>query len=502
MEQCEQMGNWAVSRRWLLVAGLTLAYVVGFRLLFGHLGEATGAVGMLAPVLAGDLLGALAGAGWGLFMLPISLVLYGQASGMSAVGVIAGCLVSAGLGAMVGRLRDLTKQSRAEHEELGKVLARERAAAAVLEEREAQLLQAQELTRVGSWDLDVQTRRVTESHGLLQMLGLAPDASPPCMESILALVHPGDRERVSVAILEAIVTRGSFDEEFRAVHADGSIRYVLGRATVTLDAEGEAVKLVGAAQDVTEQHRLRDRMVAADRAASLGTLAAGVGHEINNPLAYVVANLAYLSEELKPLRQSNPGVDWVELEGALSEAQEGAERVRQIVLDLKAFSRSDATALGPVDLRGVLDFSLRMTQIQLRHHARLVECLGEVPLVNGDPGRLGQVLVNLLLNAAQAIPPGHPQENEICVTTYTAPDGSAVIEVRDTGTGIPQELRERIFDPFFTTKAVGEGTGMGLPICRGIVSGLGGTIAVESEPGQGSTFRVTLRPAAADPSGR
>jgi CheY-like chemotaxis protein len=129
-----------------------------------------------------------------------------------------------------------------------------------------------------------------------------------------------------------------------------------------------------------------------------------------------------------------------------------------------------------------------------------VERYGEVPLVDGDEGRLEQVFVNLLVNAAQAIPEGHADRNEIRISTWTDAAGDAVVEISDTGAGIPPEIRDRIFDPFFTTKPVGIGTGLGLSICRGIVTKLGGELSVESEVNRGTCFRVTLpraRPAGA-----
>jgi CheY-like chemotaxis protein/two-component sensor histidine kinase len=183
---------------------------------------------------------------------------------------------------------------------------------------------------------------------------------------------------------------------------------------------------------------------------------------------------------------------------ALTEARQGAERVRNIVRDLRVFARGDDDQSGPVAVRRVLDSSINIAWNEIRHRARLVKDYGETPLVEGNESRLGQVFLNLLLNAAHAIPEGETERNEIRVTTRTDGRGFAVVEVRDSGMGIPLEIRERIFDPFFTTKPVGEGTGLGLWICHGIVSALGGEVKVDSEIGRGSTFRVTLPPALMD----
>jgi signal transduction histidine kinase len=132
---------------------------------------------------------------------------------------------------------------------------------------------------------------------------------------------------------------------------------------------------------------------------------------------------------------------------------------------------------------------------EVRHRAQLVKDYGPVPLVNADEGQLAQVFVNLLVNAAQAIPEGHAETNQICVATGTDESGRAILSFRDTGAGISPELLGRIFDPFFTTKPVGVGTGLGLSICHGIVTALGGEITVESQPGKGTIVRITLPPA-------
>src|SRR4029079_12566875 len=178
----------------------------------------------------------------------------------------------------------------------------------------------------------------------------------------------------------------------------------------------------------------------------------------------------------------------------LAEARQGAERVRNIVRDLRVFARGDEEQSGPVALRRVLDSSINIAWNEIRHRARLVKDYGDTPMVEANESRLGQVFLNLLLNAAHAISEGETERNEIRVSTRTDGRGHAIIEIRDTGGGIPPDIRDRIFDPFFTTKAAGEGTGLGLWICSGILSALGGEISVDSDVGRGSTFRVMLPP--------
>jgi CheY-like chemotaxis protein len=162
------------------------------------------------------------------------------------------------------------------------------------------------------------------------------------------------------------------------------------------------------------------------------------------------------------------------------------------VSSLRSLSRGDEERRTPLDVRCAVAVAARMTANELRFRARLETTLDPVPLVDADEGRLGQVFINLLVNAAQAMSQGAIADNVIRIVTRTDAEGRAVIEVHDNGPGISAEVCRRIFDPFFTTKPVGAGTGLGLSICHGIVTSLGGTIVVTSEVGVGSCFRVTL----------
>jgi len=243
-------------------------------------------------------------------------------------------------------------------------------------------------------------------------------------------------------------------------------------------------------RDITERRRLELQLQLADRMASVGSLAAGVAHEINNPLAYLVANLDFALAEL-----GRPGHDGGEVRRALAEAHHGAVRVREIVKDLRSFSRGQDSAREPLDVRRVLQSAVSLAQSEIRAKARLAMELGEVPAVLANEHRLGQALLNLLVNAAQAIPPGDPDRHVVQASTALWPDGRVAVEITDTGAGIPAAALPRIFDPFFTTRASGSGTGLGLAIVHGIVTDLGGEVQVRSEPGHGSIFTVLLPPA-------
>ncbi len=284
-----------------------------------------------------------------------------------------------------------------------------------------------------------------------------------------------------------LLERGALVRPGELVGGDGSRHEVeVGLAHL---AFGDREYCIYAARDLTDRRRAEESL----RMASLGTLAAGIGHEINNPLSYVVANLAFASETLGPIAD-RPQV--AEALGALSEAAEGARRVGNIVRDLRRVSRAEGRQRVEVDLHAEIRTALGLAQNEIRHRASLELRLDPVPAVEASPSQLGQVFLNLLVNAAHAIPDGQADRHVIRVACYTAEDGRPAVEVADSGSGISAAVRPHIFEPVFTTKPLGTGTGLGLSICHGIVASLGGEIEVESEEGRGSLFRVLLPPAA------
>ncbi len=311
--------------------------------------------------------------------------------------------------------------------------------------------------------------------------------------------HPDDRAAV-LAAREATPPGAKTELDVRAVRKDGSlvvVRMLLVGANSSSGARGHHVFI----RDVTEQKQMQERLLLADRMASMGTLAAGVAHEINNPLTCVLANVGLLSEILPAVAAEHDDPRLREASDLLRDVRDGAERVRKIVRDLKMFSRPDDTKSGAVDVRQVIESCINMAWNEIRHRARLVKDYGPTAFVDGNDAQLGQVFLNLLINAAQAIPEGNVERNEIRLVTKIddQDDRRVVVEIRDTGAGIPASVLPHIFDPFFTTKPVGMGTGLGLSVCHGIVTKLGGALLVESEPGEGTTFRVLLRRVAERP---
>ena len=264
---------------------------------------------------------------------------------------------------------------------------------------------------------------------------------------------------------------------------------------VHLDLDGPLVFAV--IHDLTERRMLMAKAMEHDRLTALGTLAAGLSHEMNNPLAYLTANLDFVREELAALGAEGqlaqvPAARLAELDAALADARDGAERVVATVADVKAFARTDFAPAEVVDLVDVLDVCLDLAANEIRHRAGLVRRVPEGPVpVPGDRGRLGQVLLPILVNAAQAIPAGDAAGHQITVTLKAESD-LAVLTVQDTGEGMTEAVRRRLFDPFFTTRPQGRGTGLGLSVAHGIVTGLGGSLAAESVPGAGTTVTIQL----------
>lgn len=343
--------------------------------------------------------------------------------------------------------------------------------------------------------------------------------------SVFALIHPEDRDRVAAFLAERVRIAGPAPAiELRLAHGDGSWRWVEALGANLLE-DPRVGGLVVNVRDVTARRQMAAQLMQADRLASVGLLAAGVAHEINNPLTYVLCHLEALATELPVVfgalercrlalqaQRAQPGaaealaaleqlqareVTRQELQRLVAQAHEGASRVREIVRALRLFARTEPEESGPAEIPAALERTLQLVAPQVRYRARLVRELQPVPPVACAPARLEQVLLNLLVNAAQAIPEGAAERNQIRVRTWHA-DGQVAIEVADTGCGIGSEQLGRLFDPFFTTKPVGEGSGLGLSICHSIVTGAGGRIEVESELGAGARFTVWLPAALPD----
>lgn len=270
-------------------------------------------------------------------------------------------------------------------------------------------------------------------------------------------------------------------------------------AQPVVDTAGRQHGGVAVFRDVSAERTAQEQLMVADRMASIGMLAAGVAHEINNPLAAVMGHLDLVCTDLEMMTRGLSASDpLTELHEDVLEARAAATRVCQITRDLKIFARTEEDKVVPVDVHDVIESSVRLAWNEIRHRARLIKDLATVPQVDANESRLGQVFLNLIVNAAQAIEEGAADQNEIRIATRLA-EGRVTVSISDTGSGIPPEILSEIFTPFVTTKPPGVGTGLGLAICRRILNTIGADIDVSSELGRGSTFTVTFPPSVTVP---
>ncbi len=294
------------------------------------------------------------------------------------------------------------------------------------------------------------------------------------------------REQREASVIEHRAPLGA--QMYRVRRFDGAT-VLLEISSVYFEHEGKP-SVLGMARDVTARKRLEQQLVQSDRLAALGTMAAGVAHEVNNPLAYLMLNLEWIARKLPSVGEDPSSLQG--LTAMLDEARHGAQRVSTIVRELRSFSRADGETRTRVDLAEVVQSGIRIAGHEIRHKARIVTSFEPARPVWANEARLEQVVINLLLNAAQAMPESRAEHNEIRLSVRPDGEERTVLEVFDNGEGIALDVLPRIFDPFFTTKPVGVGTGLGLSICHGIVTSLGGHIGAYSEPGEGTTFRVVL----------
>ncbi len=388
-------------------------------------------------------------------------------------------------GAYVGTLAMMTDRTRHKQAE------------EALRKSEEQYRQIVETATDGILKVDDGARIVFVNGRFAEMLGHEPREMVGT--SVFAFMSAEAKAVAAPALGSRPQPKDALDTTFR--RKDGTDISVNLVSTTLVDGEGRHVGNLVVVRDATERDKLQSQLMVSDRMASVGTLAAGVAHEINNPLAAVIGNLDFIADGLgrvsgAALASGNAGRNDAqvlkEMKESLDDAREAAERVRFIVGDLKIFSRApNDEPKGAVDVKAIMESSLRMAWNEIRHRAHVVKNYGPVPCVEGNQARLGQVFLNLLVNAAQALQEGRAEHNEVRVSTRL--EGQrVVVEVTDTGPGIPPAVLGRIFDAFFTTKAVGVGTGLGLAICQRIVTDMGGELTVRSEMGKGTTFRVAL----------
>lgn len=388
-------------------------------------------------------------------------------------------------GAYMGRLARLTERERARIEQ--RLLRRERNYQALVEHLHEPMCA-----------VDTSSGRVHEANSAFwQMLGEREQWDGQLYVHDFLSDPPDEIE----AYLRAMADGGLHEKTWRT--AAGEERIMQMTSCLVPGTRDQAYLL---ARDITELREYEASMMEADRMIAVGMLAAGVGHEINNPLTYVASGIDFAHLQLKEVLDRQPPADadealerWQEFDkrllevvDALEDAREGTRRVRDIVRDLRTFSRrEEVESIEQVDVEPIMELALDMASHELKHKATVVRDYGDDDTVLASESRLAQVFLNLVINAAQAIEEGTIAENEVRVSTRRDAD-EVVVQVTDTGKGIAEEDRASVFEPFSTTKPVGEGTGLGLAISRNIVESLGGTIRFESTPGEQTTFTVRL----------
>jgi PAS domain S-box-containing protein len=311
---------------------------------------------------------------------------------------------------------------------------------------------------------------------------------------VTSRLTPAEQERANMRVERRARGERLTSAEYASRDPDGNELFVEISA-IPIEYEGEPAVLAFA-RDVTERKAMLTQLTEADKLAAVGTLAAGVAHEINNPLAYLLLNLEFMIRELPRLVGDASRLE--PMLKRLRETKQGAERVKTIVRDLQTFTRKHDGIHGPVDLEAAIDAALHMARHEVRHRAHLIKTCEAIPAVHGNATRFEQLFLNLLINAAHAVQDLDPKRNRIEIDVRRGQGETVVVRVTDNGIGMTKDVLKRVFDPFFTTKPTGVGTGLGLPICHGIVGAAGGDIQIESAPGVGTTVTVVLRARSGD----
>jgi PAS domain S-box-containing protein len=364
---------------------------------------------------------------------------------------------------------------------------------------------AQRAANIASWDWDIASGQITWSDQTEPMFGLARDELGTTYEAFLERVYPEDRPQVQEAVDACIRHKGEYAVEHRIIGPDRTVRWVSARGDVTRDEEGRAVRLLGVVQDITarkqaeqEKAKLEAQLRQAQKMEAIGQLAGGIAHDFNNILTAIFGNLELSLPGLK----AKLGADEPLLVG-LGHIEQSAQRAAALTRQLLAFSRRQVSQPDVIDLNRTLLDMENMLERLLTENIRLKSNFApDVRNVRVDAGHFEQVVMNLVVNARDAMPDGGEltleTSNIVLDETFChfcgglTPGPHVMLAVSDTGCGMDSETAERIFEPFFTTKPRGRGTGLGLSTVYGIMNQAGGHIAVYSEPGRGTTFRVYM----------
>ena len=374
--------------------------------------------------------------------------------------------------------------------------------ATALEHQREFLEKAQEVAHIGSWVAELDgSDRLTWSKEMFRILGETQDSPSTRTEAMSRYVHPDDREPLRVAREAAIASGQSLEIDHRVITTSGAVRWVHTRADIVLDVAGRPVRMVGTLQDITERRELEEALRQSQKLEAIGRLAGGISHDLNNALTIIIGYAELVVGSLHPSDSVRQDVEHI---------RRAAERAESITRQLLAFSRKQwlEPRVFPVG-EAVLDLGRMLDRI-VGPRIELVTLVDQqLPPIYGDRGQIEQAIVNLAVNACDAMPAGGRVTLQASVINADAtfvrahqpmtPGRFVEISVADTGHGMPPEVLAHVFEPFFTTKDVGRGTGLGLAMVYGTVKQSGGFIFVDSEPNRGSVFRLYFPPA---PSGQ
>lgn len=371
---------------------------------------------------------------------------------------------------------------------------------AALRESESRFRQLAESIREVFWLTDVSKGKILYlSPAYESIWGRTVASVFESPASWIEAIHPDDRDRVEQSARERQAA-GTYDEEYRIVRPDGSLRWIHDQAYPVRDESGAVTRVAGVAEDVTERRTLEDSLRQTQKMESIGQLAGGVAHDFNNSLTVIMGCARLLETEHAHNADSS---------ALLLEIQSAAERASSLTKQLLAFSRQEVLAPRILDLNAAIGDTQKMLDRLLGEDVMIIPRLDRtIPNIKVDPGHIVQVLMNLAVNARDAMPQGGTLEIATSLVAHdadyarrhpgTAHGEFVQLRVTDVGTGMSPEIVSRIFEPFFTTKAIGRGTGLGLSVVHGIVAQNGGTIDVESREGVGTTFRIAF-PAVFEP---
>ncbi len=357
------------------------------------------------------------------------------------------------------------------------------------------LEEAQRLAHLGHWELDIGRDQVTLSEEVCRIYGLEPGGCLGSYAAFLAMVHPDDREMVQLAFADSVRNHTDFDSKHRILLKDGSLKHVHERCVTKYDELGQPIFSRGTVQDITGQTRLEGQLRQAQKMEAIGTLAGGIAHDFNNILTAI---LGYGEIVLESLPEDS------DIREDQEQVVRAGNRAKELVKQILTFSRAGEQELRPLLVQFIIKEALKLLRASLPTTITIASTIDTtVGPVMADPGQIHQVVMNLCTNAYHAmresggtltvsLKPAELTKAEVSQRGLLVAGRHAVLEVSDTGCGMEKAIQERIFDPYFTTKGKGEGTGLGLAVVHGIVTNLHGEISVTSEPGQGSSFKVSL----------